>query len=107
MQSLVNMTARLVIINGKPLIPRKPVDADVEKLKATFPEVAALIRQGDLRVVNQKEAKQLAIDFEAMEVAELKDYAEKKGISLGRLKKKTDILERIRAAESEALAKKE
>lgn len=44
--------------------------------------------------------KALLPDFEAMSVAELKDYAEGRAIALGTASKKAEIIEAIKAAQA-------
>ena len=107
MASLVNNTAHLIIIGSSMLIPRKPLEvADIDKLSATYPEVSAMIKAGQLLVKTPKEAKQIADEYEAMEVDELKAYAKAHDIKLGRAKSKEAILEAIHKAESKKWSKK-
>lgn len=107
MAILVNNTAHLIIVDGKMFIPRKPVEnVDIEKMSTKYPEVGALIKSGQLLVKTPKEAKQIADEYEAMEVDELKAYAKAHDIKLGRAKSKEAILEAIHKAESKKWSEK-
>lgn len=107
MTNLVNNTARLIIIAGKMYIPRKPVEvADLDTLKSKYPEVGAMIKAGQMLVVDKKEAKEIEVEYEKMEVDDLKAYAKAHDIKLGRANKKESILEVIKKAEAEKWAKK-
>ena len=107
MTHLVNNTAHLIIIAGKMYIPKKPVEvANVDKLKSEYPEVGAMIRAGQLLVVDVEEAEVIEAEYEKMEIDELKAYAKAHDIKLGRANKKESILEAIKKAESEKWAKK-
>ena len=107
MTHLVNNTAHLIIIAGKMYIPKKPVEvANVDKLKSEYPEVGAMIRAGQLLVVDVEEAEVIEAEYEKMEIDDLKAYAKAHDIKLGRASKKESILEAIKKAESEKWAKK-
>ena len=107
MAHLVNNTAHLIIIAGKMYIPKKPVEvANVDKLKSEYPEVGAMIRAGQLLVVDVEEAEVIEAEYEKMEIDDLKAYAKAHDIKLGRASKKESILEAIKKAESEKWAKK-
>ena len=107
MASLVNNTAHLIIVDGKMFIPRKPVDSvDVEKLSALYPEVSTMIKAGQLLVKTPKEAKEIAAEYEKMEIDELKAYAKAHDIKLGRAKSREAILEAIKKAEADKWNKK-
>lgn len=107
MAILLNNTAHAIIIGGKLFIPRRPVDnVDVEKLKTTYPEVAAMMKAGQLIEKTPEESKALKAEYEQMEADDLKAYAKSKGINIGRANKKESILEAIRKAESERLTAK-
>ena len=107
MASLVNNTAHLIIVDGKMYIPRKPVDnVDIETLSKQYPEVEAMIKAGQLLVKTPKEAKEIAAEYEQMEIAELKAYAKANDIKLGRAKTREAILEAIKKAEADKWNKK-
>lgn len=107
MANLVNNTARLIIIAGKMYIPRKPVEvADLDMLKSKYPEVGAMIKAGQMLVKDEQEAKEIEVEYEKMEVDDLKAYAKAHDIKLGRANKKESILETIKKAEAEKWAKK-
>lgn len=107
MANLVNNTAHLIIIGGKMLIPRKPlIVADVDKMKETFPEVSAMIKAGQVLVMDNEEAKEVASEYEKMEIDELKAYAKAHDIKLGRASKKESIMEIIKKAEADKWSKK-
>lgn len=119
MAILVNNTARLIIIGGRLFIPRKPVvDVDVKELSRLYPEIRSMLKSGLLVEKTKRQAVKLDADFEEavkpimeeapeattakgledMDVGELKDYAEKRGIKLGRANKRDAILSAIRKA---------
>ena len=107
MAHLVNNTAHLIIIAGKMYIPRKHVSvADLDKLKSTYPEVGAMIKAGQLLIADIEEAEVIEAEYEKMEIDDLKAYAKAHDIKLGRVNKKTSIIETIKKAESEKWEKK-
>lgn len=107
MAILLNNTAHAIIIGGKMFIPRRPMDnVDVEKLKSTYPEVAAMMKAGQLVEKTPEESSVLEAEYEKMEADDLKAYAKAKGINIGRANKKESILEAIRKAEDERLTAK-
>ena len=107
MAILLNNTAHAIIIGGKLFIPRRPVgNVDIEKLKITYPEVAAMMKAGQLIEKTPEESKALNAEYEQMEADDLKAYAKAKGINIGRANKKESILDAIRKAESERITAK-
>lgn len=107
MAILVNNTAHAIIIGGRMFIPRRPVDnVDIEKLKYTYPEVAAMMKAGQLIEKTPEESKALKSEYEQMEADDLKAYAKAHGINIGRANKKESILEVIKKAEAERHAAK-
>jgi hypothetical protein len=107
MAKLVNNAARFVIVGRVGLVPGKPVEVgDLQKLTTLYPELATMIERGDISELTEKAAAKAEADFEKMEVDELKAYAKKKGINIGRASKKETILAAINEAKAKKYAEK-
>ena len=103
MMILMNKTARVIFAGEYRLVPEVPqeVEADKDAFLKLYPRIKSLVDKGDIDIISEKEAQAAAKALDDMTVTHLREYAAQKGIEIPDGLKKADILELIKAAESD------
>ena len=73
-------------------VPSIPVECDFDELRKTYPKLRQDELQGKIQVISEEAAQSAEQELEQKTIRELKEYAEKNGISLDGAKSKADIL---------------
>lgn len=92
---VINQLPKVVSAGRVRFVPATPVECDIDAIKKLYPAIDSMLKNGELKIVSEEEAKKSLEDLEEKTVAMLKKIAVKKGIDVKGLKK-ADIIKALR-----------
>lgn len=92
---VINQLPKVVSAGRVRFVPATPVECDIDAIKKLYPAIDSMLKNGELKIVSEEEAKKSLEDLEEKTVAMLKKIAVKKGIDVKGMKK-ADIIKALR-----------
>lgn len=92
---VINQLPKVVSAGRVRFVPATPVECDIDAIKKLYPAIDSMLKNGELKIVSEEEAKKSLEDLEEKTVVMLKKIAVKKGIDVKGLKK-ADIIKALR-----------
>ncbi len=92
---VINQLPKVVSAGRVRFIPATPVECDIDAIKKLYPAIDSMLKNGELKIVSEEEAKKSLEDLEEKTVVMLKKIAVKKGIDVKGMKK-ADIIKALR-----------
>lgn len=89
---VINRTSHLIIAGRVMFVPNIPVECDFDDMRKKYPKLKQDELQGNIQVISEEAAQYAEQELEQKTIKELKEYAEKNGISLDGAKSKAEIL---------------
>ena len=84
---VLNTLPKVISAGRVRFLPVTPVECDIDAIRELYPAIDTMLKNGELKIVSEEEAKKAEAELEAKTVAMLRKIAGKKGIDVKGLKK--------------------